>query len=204
MGLFRRNSASALDTNLPDFDPRKDEVIDTPMSEEYLKEIEENEKCAPICNDCTAEADFIAAMEVSATAKRLSIDNTMPKELRENALRLKKNILDPLMEETGWTYRITSGFRNDRVNAAVGGADSSHHRFARAADIVPYDENGNRVPVLVVAAKIRDMNKNRRDIRELGLYGTFTHVAEVEGNKLGLRIFHHSSYSGVRLLPLAA
>lgn len=197
VALFRGdNDVSELDTNLPEFAPNVD---NTPLCKEYLEEIEENEKCAPVCNDCTSEADFLSAMEVSATATRLGVDNTIPKELRENALLLKREIIDPLMKATGWTYRITSGFRNDRVNSAVGGSDNSHHRFARAADIVPYDANGNRVPVLVVATKIRDMGL---DAREVGLYGTFTHVAKLKGNKNGMRIFYHSSYNGVRLKPL--
>ena len=194
---FRRNDVSVLDTNLPEFKPKKAEVIDIPMSKEYVEELEENEKCAVVCNDCTTEVDFIVAMEASATARKRGINNTMPEALRANALALLHFIIKPLMAATGWTYRITSGYRNEELNAAVGGAPRSLHRFAQALDFVCYDENRNRVPVIMVARKMRDL---KLLIRLTILYGTFTHAEHIIGGENNRQISHHSSHVGERLV----
>ena len=171
------------------------DTIYTPTSAEYLQEIEENEKCAVACNDCTAEADFIAAMEFSTTARNRGIPNVMPEELRQNALALLHNILTPLMKATGWTYTINSGFRSDELNTAVGGARTSQHRTGEAVDIRCYDVNGRRVPVLEVAR----MAKKHLQYDQQILYGTFNHLSyRKNGNNRG-QIIYHSSYNGERL-----
>ena len=170
--------------------------LETPLKKEYLDELEENEKCAPICKNNTKNNAFIKAMEFSATAQRLGINNTMPKEFRQNALALKKEILNPLMDATGWTYRVTSGFRNDRVNSEVGGATNSLHRFAQAVDFVCY-RSGVRVPVIEVARKMRDLGL---PIRMTILYGTFTHADHVIGGENNRSVSFHSSHKGERVL----
>lgn len=52
-----------------------------------------------------------------------------------NLTRLTALFLDPLREEAG-AIRVTSGFRSDDVNDAVGGARTSYHAMGLAADII--------------------------------------------------------------------
>jgi hypothetical protein len=49
--------------------------------------------------------------------------------------RLVALILDPLREALGRPVRVTSGFRSQAVNRAVGGASTSQHLRGEAADI---------------------------------------------------------------------
>jgi zinc D-Ala-D-Ala carboxypeptidase len=51
-----------------------------------------------------------------------------------NLTRLVALILDPLRADSG-AIRVTSGFRSQKVNEAVGGVDGSYHRHGLAADI---------------------------------------------------------------------
>ena len=71
----------------------------------------------------------------SATAKRLGIDNTAKKNIRLNLEALGENILDPLREAWGAPIIVTSGYRCQRLNKAVGGASNSQHLYGQAADI---------------------------------------------------------------------
>lgn len=74
-------------------------------------------------------------MTVSQAAARLGIRNTPSAAATECLRQLVQHILDPLREHLGVPVVVSSGFRNDRVNAAVGGSDKSQHRFGEAADI---------------------------------------------------------------------
>lgn len=71
----------------------------------------------------------------SATAIRNKIDNTPTKEQESNLIQLVENILDPLREEYGKPIIVESGFRNNKVNALVGGSKTSQHLTGQAADI---------------------------------------------------------------------
>lgn len=71
----------------------------------------------------------------SATAKRLGIDNSPNKEVVENLNKLVENVLDPLREKYGKPIMISSGYRCEKLNKAVGGAAKSQHLTGKAADI---------------------------------------------------------------------
>lgn len=72
----------------------------------------------------------------SSTARQKSIENLPSWEtvLRLNQLAL---FLDGLREAWGSAIIVKSGFRNDRLNSAVGGVPNSAHRTGWAADLVP-------------------------------------------------------------------
>ena len=53
-------------------------------------------------------------------------------------------ILDPLREKYGKPIRVSSGFRNAVLNAAVGGVKTSQHCNGEAADISTGDRDENR------------------------------------------------------------
>ena len=74
----------------------------------------------------------------SSTADRLKIDNTrMTEDQKINIANLITNVLQPVREKVGFAMTITSGFRCDKLNKAVGGVSNSQHKAERgaAADI---------------------------------------------------------------------
>lgn len=78
---------------------------------------------------------------VSATAKRLGLDNTPNEQEKESLRRLAVDILQPIRDAWKSPIVITSGYRSDKVNSAVGGAAGSQHRLGEAADIRPIKIN---------------------------------------------------------------
>lgn len=82
----------------------------------------------------------LAEFEASDTAARLGIDNSVPTELMPNLIaiatwlqvlrnRLAKHLNKPV------SVKVSSGYRGPRLNKAIGGAKSSSHMEALAADI---------------------------------------------------------------------
>lgn len=59
-----------------------------------------------------------------------------PDEVVENLRLLVENVLQPARDSLGEPITVTSGYRCDRLNKAIGGAASSQHRFGQAADLV--------------------------------------------------------------------
>ena len=73
--------------------------------------------------------------ELSATAQPYYNTSGPVEELY--LLRLAELVLEPLRHLWGCPISVSSGYRSDAVNAAVGGRPDSAHRFGRAADIEP-------------------------------------------------------------------
>ena len=71
----------------------------------------------------------------SATAKRLGLDNTPTPEEKERLRQLAEDILQPIRDAWRAPIVVTSGFRSEEVNKAVGGVKNSQHRLGEAADI---------------------------------------------------------------------
>lgn len=71
----------------------------------------------------------------SAKAEQLGISNAPTATARANLEALVVHVLDPLRVALGKPIRVTSGYRNKAVNAAVGGASGSDHMTGRAVDI---------------------------------------------------------------------
>jgi len=77
----------------------------------------------------------IEEFERSERAKRLGIDNTVPKALRPNIQALCENVLEPVRNHFEVPIHISSGYRCTALNKAVGGAPKSQHMKGQAADI---------------------------------------------------------------------
>lgn len=75
----------------------------------------------------------------SSTARQKSIQNSPSWEIvcHLNELAL---FLDGMRDAWGSGIKVTSGFRNEDLNSAVGGVETSVHMIGYAADISP--ENG--------------------------------------------------------------
>lgn len=72
----------------------------------------------------------------SSTARQKSIENMPSWEVIEHLNELAL-WLDDLREAWGSGIKVTSGFRIEALNKAVGGVETSIHRIGYAADIVP-------------------------------------------------------------------
>lgn len=72
----------------------------------------------------------------SETAIRKGLQNNPGPIEIENLRRLCETVLEPLRASLGAPLVITSGYRNERLNALVGGSWNSRHILGRAADIV--------------------------------------------------------------------
>lgn len=85
-------------------------------------------------NKMLSEHLSLEEMTRSGVAIRMRIDNNPDEEQVENMRQLCRNVLEPVRRRFGVT-RITSGFRSQALNAAVGGAPDSQHLRGEAADL---------------------------------------------------------------------
>lgn len=76
----------------------------------------------------------MAEMIASSTARRLGVSNQPPEELVPRLIRTAE-MLERIRTTLGVPVNITSGYRGDAVNRAVGGVTSSDHTQGHAADI---------------------------------------------------------------------
>lgn len=81
--------------------------------------------------------EFFTIQELtdSTVAKQRGIKNIPNKEQEQNLIALVDNILDPLRKAYGKPIIVTSGYRCEALNKAVGGAKTSQHMKGQAADI---------------------------------------------------------------------
>lgn len=77
----------------------------------------------------------ISELIKSDTAIKKKIWNGANREQESNLIALVAAILDPLREKYGKPINISSGFRCQALNIAVGGASTSQHLKGEAADI---------------------------------------------------------------------
>ena len=71
----------------------------------------------------------------SQTAKRRGIDNTPKGEHLEAAKLLAENIFQPIREHFGKPIWLSSGYRSEALNKAIGGSKTSQHCKGEAMDI---------------------------------------------------------------------
>lgn len=92
------------------------------------------------------KSDFFTLEELtkSSTAKRLKIDNTPNTEILKNLQYGVDRVLDPLRRIIQKPIIITSGYRCEKLNKAVGGVANSWHQQGNAADIHIADEENAR------------------------------------------------------------
>ena len=71
----------------------------------------------------------------SATAKRLHLNNTPNDEILYEMNNVAEFIFEPLRLYVGGAIKITSFFRSEELNAAIGGSSKSQHCKGQAIDI---------------------------------------------------------------------
>lgn len=80
----------------------------------------------------------------------------VPYGFQDEIKALVINVLQPLRSATGWTCRITSGYRSPALNRAVGGVATSQHTKGEAAD-TQWFAGGVQVSTYAVMKKAKDM-----------------------------------------------
>ena len=75
----------------------------------------------------------LAEFTASDTAARLGIDNRIPDELRENALKTLQ-MMERIRFHIDAPITITSGYRCEALNKAIGSKPTSDHTLAFAVD----------------------------------------------------------------------
>lgn len=74
-------------------------------------------------------------MVYSATAERLKLPNIPNDTEKAKLIKLVTEILQPIRDKWGSPIIVTSGYRSEVVNKAVGGVRNSQHRLGEAADV---------------------------------------------------------------------
>ena len=77
---------------------------------------------------------YLRELEASNKAKQIGIDNSLPAYLLRNAQAIA-DTLQLVRDEIKQALFISSGYRCESLNAAVGGAYNSQHLLCLAADI---------------------------------------------------------------------
>ena len=71
----------------------------------------------------------------SNTARMKGIDNTPDKEVEARLVQLAQQVLQPLRDSYGKPIKISSGYRCQALNKAIGGVSTSQHLKGEAVDI---------------------------------------------------------------------
>lgn len=95
-------------------------------------------------NQLKSEFFTLEELTKSSTAKRLKIDNTPNAEVLKNLQYGVDMVLDPLRRIIQKPIIITSGYRCEKLNKAVGGVSNSWHQLGNAADIHIADKENAR------------------------------------------------------------
>ncbi len=97
----------------------------------------------------------LAEVTRSESAKRRGISNMPTPAHIENFKLLAENIFEPIREHFGKPIHISSGYRSDALNKAIGGSKTSQHCAGEAIDI-DMDGSANGVTNKMVFDYIKD------------------------------------------------
>jgi hypothetical protein len=102
-------------------------------------------------------SNYVSLAEVtkSDTAKRKGISNEPTPEHLENLKTISVEVFDKVREHFGVPIYISSGYRSEALNKAIGGSKNSDHNLGRALDL-DQDGRGNGVTNMEVFEFIKD------------------------------------------------
>lgn len=127
----------------------------------------------------------------SATARRLKIDNTPNKEQKSKLKLLAETILQPIRDKYGKPLIVTSGFRCEKLNKAIGGSKTSQHCKGEAADIRSVSDSvaDNKALFELI---LKMIHNNEIEVGQLiDEYGyNWVHVSLPRKNKVNNQILH--------------
>lgn len=86
----------------------------------------------------------------AGSARRLGFDEQFDpsQEVIVNLTKLCCKVLQPLRDAIGHPLRVTSGYRCERLNKAVGGSKTSEHKEGKAADVELWINGENKNQLL--------------------------------------------------------
>ena len=122
----------------------------------------------------------------------------VPLQLQRNVISLVLAVLQPICDETGWRDYISSGYRSDALNKAVGGSPTSDHRFGRAADNNFYRTIAGRREEVAPIEVARVVQSLGLEYDQMILYPTFVHIGYRLGENRHM-LLYHTTYRGKRL-----
>ena len=113
----------------------------------------------------------------SETARKLGIVNcpNYPRVVLSNLLRIVKFFLVPVRKRINMPITISSGYRCQKLNEAVGGAARSYHMEGRAVDI--YCANNKALDDAIVAVNEANLKAHLPVLKEFIRYNNFIHIA---------------------------
>jgi hypothetical protein len=120
----------------------------------------------------------------SQFATRHGIDNTPNKQHVDNLRLLAIYVLQPIRDALG-QLDVSSGFRCERLNTAVGGSASSQHRLGEASDIEPADEEVSNLQLAHwIVENVKDFDQCILEYYDpsKGLHSGWVHVSYRKGN----------------------
>jgi hypothetical protein len=102
-------------------------------------------------------SNYVSLAEVtkSDTAKRRGISNEPTPEHLENLKTICTEVFDKVREHFGVPIYISSGYRSEALNKAIGGSKNSDHNLGRALDL-DQDGRGNGITNMEVFEFIKD------------------------------------------------
>jgi zinc D-Ala-D-Ala carboxypeptidase len=114
-------------------------------------------------------SNYVSLSEVtkSDTAKRKGISNEPTPEHLENLKTICTEVFDKVREHFGVPIYISSGYRSEALNKAIGGSKNSDHNLGRALDL-DQDGRGNGVTNMDVFEFIKDNLEFDQLIYEFG------------------------------------
>jgi len=97
----------------------------------------------------------------SNTAERRGIDNSLPDEYLSSACLLATHIFQPIREHFGSPIYLSSGFRSDALNEAIGGSKTSFDQLIWEFGTedrpnwvhVSYNPDGEQRGIILIAYK---------------------------------------------------
>lgn len=123
----------------------------------------------------------------SDTAKKLGILNQIIDwDVRDNAIALFENVLQPLRDAYGKPITINSGYRCVELNKKVGGVSTSQHTKGQAADCGVDDP-------LALARLLLDLGL---EFDQAIVYPTFLHVSYKADGGNRNQLLYNKSYKG--------
>lgn len=112
--------------------------------------------CADPNDDRITKNIRLGELTASVTAKRLGIDNTPPYQYRVNLIASAMHLWQPARDLLGVPIHISSGFRCDKLNRAVGGSRTSAHSVGFAIDFTAPNFGNTRKIATFLVAKFRE------------------------------------------------
>lgn len=125
----------------------------------------------------------------SSVASRLKIPNVPNKEEKQNLKELAEKILQPIRDKWGKPIVVTSGFRSEQVNKAVGGVRNSQHRTGSAADIKIGGKTENKKLFNMIEQMIKNNEIELGQLIDEYNY-SWIHVSLPRKNKTNNQILH--------------